>query len=67
MNLSILLTGGKETNKDSLSSGERSGKSSNLKSERAHCPLRIVVFGSMVTESVADVGYKFFGTRHQRG
>ena len=27
LNLSILISGGKETNKDSLSSGERSGKS----------------------------------------
>lgn len=27
LNLSILLSGGKETNKDSLSSGERRGKS----------------------------------------
>ena len=32
LNLSILISGGKETNKDSLSSGEWSGKSSNLKS-----------------------------------
>lgn len=31
-NLSILLSGGKETNGDSLSSGERSGKSSSLES-----------------------------------
>ena len=42
LNLSILISGGKETNWDSLSSGEWSGKSSNLKS-----PLfrwRIVVY-----------------------
>ena len=32
LNLSILISGGKETNKDSLSNGERSGNSSNLKS-----------------------------------
>jgi hypothetical protein len=32
LNLSILISGGKETNKDSLSNGEWSGKSSNLKS-----------------------------------
>ena len=31
-NLSISISGGKETNKDSLSNGERSGKSSSLKS-----------------------------------
>lgn len=33
LNLSILISGGKETNRDSLSNGERSGNSSNLKSE----------------------------------
>jgi len=33
--LSISLSGGKETNRDPLSSGERSGKSSGLKSGRA--------------------------------
>ena len=32
LNLSILISGGKVTNKDSLSNGERSGNSSNLKS-----------------------------------
>ena len=32
LNLSISISGGKETNKDSLSNGERSGNSSNLKS-----------------------------------
>jgi len=32
LNLSILISGGKETNKDSLSNGEWSGISSNLKS-----------------------------------
>ena len=32
LNLSILLSGGQETNKDSLSTGEGSGKSSSLKS-----------------------------------
>ena len=32
LNLSISISGGKETNKDSLSNGERSGKSSSLKS-----------------------------------
>jgi len=34
LNLSILLKGGKENNNDSLSSGERTGKSSNFKSGR---------------------------------
>jgi hypothetical protein len=38
LNLSILISGGKETNKDSPSNGEWSGKSSNLKP-----PRRIVV------------------------
>ena len=33
-NLSISLSGGRETNRDSLSSGERTGKSSSSKSER---------------------------------
>ena len=32
LNLSILLSGGRENNSDSLSSGERRGKSPNLKS-----------------------------------
>jgi len=32
LNLSILLSGGKETNRDSPSNGEWSGKSSNWKS-----------------------------------
>ena len=32
LNLSILLSGGKETNQDSLSNGERTGNSSNFKS-----------------------------------
>lgn len=32
LNLSISVSGGKETNKDYLSSGERKGKSSSLKS-----------------------------------
>ncbi len=35
LNLSILISGGKETNKDSLSNGEWSGNSSNLKSPGA--------------------------------
>ena len=32
LNLSISISGGKETNQDSLSNGERTGKSSNFKS-----------------------------------
>jgi hypothetical protein len=32
LNLSISVSGGKETNKDCLSSGERTGKSSKCKS-----------------------------------
>ena len=42
LNLSILLSGGKETNKDSLSNGEWTGKSSNSKSSlpaTANCSL----------------------------
>ena len=34
LNLSILLSGGRENNSDSLSSGERRGKSPKLKSPR---------------------------------
>lgn len=45
LNLSILISGGKETNWDVLSNGEWSGQSSNLKSARAYDPCRIVVFG----------------------
>ena len=41
LNLSISLSGGKETNKDSPSNGEWRGKSSNLKSH--WFPVRIVV------------------------
>ena len=36
LNLSILISGGKETNKDSPSNGERSGNSSSLKSPAFH-------------------------------
>ena len=36
LNLSILLSGGKETNKDSLSNGEWSGNSSSLKPKYFH-------------------------------
>jgi hypothetical protein len=45
LNLSISISGGKETNKDSPSNGEWSGKSSNLKSSRF--PGRIVVSRSI--------------------
>jgi len=37
-NLSILLSRGKETNKDSPSNGEWSGKSSTWKSVKYHAP-----------------------------
>src|SRR5690349_24369379 len=37
-NLSILISGGKETNRDSLSSGERSGRSPSSESGRASSP-----------------------------
>ena len=43
LNLSILISGGKETNKDFLSNGEWRGKSSNLKSITWESN-RIVVF-----------------------
>jgi len=42
LNLSILISGGRETNKDFRSNGEWSGNSSNLKSTSNG---RIVVFG----------------------
>ena len=45
LNLSISISGGKETNKDSPSNGEWSGNSSNLKSSRL--PGRIVVSRSI--------------------
>ncbi len=53
LDLSILVSGGKETNKDSLSSGERRGKSPAL---RVNCILREAistdaVFGSLVRPS----------------
>ena len=38
LNLSILISGGKETNRDSLSSGERSGRSPSSESGRAPSP-----------------------------
>ena len=62
LNLSILLRGGKETNKDSPSNGEWSGNSSNLKSHR-------VTYANCNFEKRIRrwSGYKFFGTRHQRG
>ena len=49
LNLSILISGGKETNKDSLSSGERSGKSPFLESERScgvgHLGMSMILMG----------------------
>ena len=47
LNLSILISGGRESNCDSLSSGERSGKSSDLKSG-AGIRIRIVAFGCTI-------------------
>ena len=63
LNLSILISGGKETNKDSPSNGEWSGKSSNLKS-----PLRATANCSL--EKRFQDGYlvlKLPGTAHQGG
>ena len=63
LNLSILISGGQETNKDSPSNGEWSGKSSNLKSlllATANCSL----------EKRFQDGYsvlKLPGTAHQGG
>ena len=63
LNLSILISGGKETNKDSPSNGEWSGKSSSLKSPllaTANCSL----------EKRFQVGcavLKLLGTAHRRG
>lgn len=63
LNLSILIRGGKETNKDSPSNGEWSGKSSSWKSEClttfSNCSLKMCV--SMFRE------YKSLETGHQRG
>ena len=50
LNLSISISGGKETNRDSLSNGEWSGKSSNLKSH--WLPVRIVVSRSVFGEKL---------------
>ena len=63
LNLSILISGGKETNKDSPSNGEWSGNSSSLKSPllaTANCSL----------EKRFQAGYivlKLLGTAHRRG
>jgi len=67
VNLSILLTGGKETNKDSLSSGERSGKSSTLESEHRFHNDALNCSVWMAHHECGVGGCKFFGTRHQRG
>lgn len=54
LNLSILLSGGKETNRDSPSSGERSGKSPSSESGRAFCFVpRIVVSWQGIAEATA--------------
>jgi hypothetical protein len=62
LNLSISVSGGKETNKDSPSNGEWRGKSSNLKSERF--PFRIVVWRSVFCGHASP---SFLGIGHQRG
>ena len=63
LNLSILISGGKETNKDSPSNGEWSGISSNLKSvlfTTPNCSLEIRFQGECA-------GLKLLGTAHRRG
>ena len=63
LNLSILISGGKETNKDSPSNGEWSGMSSNLKSlllAAANCSLE-------KRFSVGCALLKLLGTAHRRG
>ena len=63
LNLSILISGGKETNKDSLSNGEWSGTSSNLKSPllaTANCSLEKRFQGGCAV-------LKLLGTAHRRG
>ena len=63
LNLSILISGGKETNKDSLSNGEWSGTSSNLKSlllATANCSLEKRFQGECAV-------LKLLGTAHRRG
>lgn len=62
LNLSILISGGRETNKDSLSNGEWSGKSSNLKSlveTPANCSLENCFRNRALP--------KFLGKGHRRG
>ena len=63
LNLSILISGGKETNKDSPSNGEWSGTSSNLKSPllaAANCSLEERFQGECAV-------LKLLGTAHRRG
>ena len=63
LNLSILISGGKETNKDSLSNGEWSGNSSNLKSPTlasANCSCEKHFLGGSVVP-------KLLGTVRHRG
>ena len=63
LNLSILISGGKETNKDSPSNGEWSGTSSNLKSPllaTANCSLEKRFQGGCTV-------LKLLGTAHRRG
>jgi hypothetical protein len=56
-NLSILLSGGKETNKDSLSKGDWSGKSPCCQTRK----------GVVACVPVCNTRNKSFGTRYQRG
>jgi len=64
LNLSILISRGKETNRDSLSSGERTGNSPSLKSLCLNTG-RIVVFRLNITGSQERV--KSSGMKYQRG
>ena len=63
LNLSILFSGGKETNKDSLSNGEWSGNSSILKS-LVHMGLGVVIWRRVVS---VWPGYNSLGKGDHRG
>ena len=55
LNLSISISGGKETNKDSPSNGERSGKSSSLKSLCSCCQRVVAGRGSFAMACGVEV------------
>ena len=60
LNLSISVSGGKETNKDSPSNGEWSGKSSNLKSGafmRPNCSLKRCISAVMLVHKSPGIGH----------